>query len=409
MQHINNIKRVLPVLFGNCLETYDFCLYGLLAVYFSKVFFPQNSNYALAFSFSIFSVAYIARPIGSILWGHIADKYGRKKVMIGTLSLMVVPAVGMACMPSYEAIGATATVLVVLCRFLQGIAFGGESSTVIVSLYELAPNGRKGLYGSLYDPGSSIGYLVAMIFIIILSDVVGEDIIYDYGWRFLFGISLIFIFILGYFRKQLIETSKIQYRSSLPFVSSIKNDWKAIVKIVLYLSGSTAMFYSLFFHNYLIIYAQKFGIKTMFAQVVIVLTTIFMMPFFGYMSDKVNRIKLLKLSYPLIIIMIYPLYYLFLTENIVLMISGYFVFALLTSVVCATFPAVIVPQVSKECRVTSIGVAFSLSVIAGSFLPATNEFIKYTTGNNFAPVIVIIVCSLISFVMLFTFDRKNYK
>ena len=134
-----------------------------------------------------------------------------------------------------------------------------------------------------------------------------------------------------------------------------------------------------------------------------------MIPFFGYISDKVDRIKLLKLSYPLIIMLVFPLYYLFLTENVILMIFGYLIFALLTSVVCATFPAVIVPQVSKECRVTSIGIAFSLSVIAGSFLPATNEFIKYATGNNFAPAFVIIGCSLISFIMLFIFNGRHYQ
>ena len=114
-------RRIIPIVLGESLEAYDFFLYGLLSVFIAKTFFPQHgTELTLTYSFTLFSVAYIARPLGSIIWGHIADQYGRKKVLIGTLSLMAVPAVGMALMPSYDSIGFTATVAVVFFSRTNG-------------------------------------------------------------------------------------------------------------------------------------------------------------------------------------------------------------------------------------------------------------------------------------------------
>lgn len=403
-------KRLLPIILGESLEAYDFFLYGLLSVFIAKTFFTQDTELALTFSFTLFSVAYIARPIGSIIWGHIADKYGRKKVMLGTLSLMAVPAIGMALMPSYESIGVTATILVVLLRFLQGIAFGGESPTIIASLYEMAPEDRKGLYGGLYNPGLLIGYLSGIVLVIILTKIIGNDGMESYGWRFLFAISLIFIALLGYFRQRIIETSRLTHTARLPFLDTIKKDWLAVVKIVLYLSCPTVMFYNLLFHNYLIINAAKFGVKTLFAQAIIVLFIIFMMPLFGFLTDKLgNKIKTVGTTYVLIFISSVILYSLFLSEHLPTMIFGYFIFAILASVVCSTFPAISVPQTSKTCRVSTIGISLGLSAISGSFIPAINELTKKLTDNPLSPAFIIMACALVSFLTLFCIKKEGIQ
>ena len=97
-------KNILPIIMGNMLEAYDFCLYGLLAVVFAKLFFPANYNYALTFSFLLFTIAYISRPFGSLLWGSLADRYGRKPILMATLAVMGISAVGMAIVPKYSSI-----------------------------------------------------------------------------------------------------------------------------------------------------------------------------------------------------------------------------------------------------------------------------------------------------------------
>lgn len=404
-------RRIIPIVLGESLEAYDFFLYGLLSVFIAKTFFPQHgTELTLTYSFTLFSVAYIARPLGSIIWGHIADKYGRKKVLIGTLSLMAVPAVGMALMPSYDSIGFTATVAVVFFRFLQGIAFGGESPTVIVSLYEMAPNNRKGFYGSLNHPGALIGYVIGIIFVIWLTGAIGNKNMQDYGWRFLFAISLFFIAVLGYFRKKIIETSELKNVDSLPIKDTITKDWMAILKIVVYMSCGTVMFYTLLFHNYLVLKSSSFGIGSLIAQAIIVLFVIFSVPFFALLTDKIgNRRNILKITYMTIAFTAVFLYDLFLSESLYIMIVGYFLFAILTSIVCSTIPAVIIPQVSKTCRVSTIGIAVGLSTILGSFIPLANESIKAISETPISPSILIVITAFVSFAVLFFMENKEEK
>jgi MFS family permease len=351
-------------------------------------------------------VAYIARPIGSIIWGHIADKYGRKKVMIGTVSLMAVPAIGMALMPSYESIGVTATILVVFLRFLQGIAFGGESPTVVVSLYEMAPKNRKGLYGSFYNPGALIGYFVGIVLMIVLTVFLGESNMQSFGWRFLFGLSLVFIALLSYMRLKLIETSTVK-TSGYPILKTLKQDLPAILKILLYSFCYGVLFYSLLFHNYLIIWASDFGVSALIFQAIVVAFFMLMVIFMGFLSDKMNKLTLLKATYLLLIPAAPLLYALFLTKNLLYMLFGYFVFSVFTAIIASTFPALAIPQVSKNCRVSSFGIALGFSVIFGSFVPAINEILKAASGVDFSPSFLISFSAFVSLLTIYTLKNKK--
>ena len=399
-------KKILPVLLGESLEAYDFFLYGLLSVYFSKIFFPPSNN-ALTFAFLLFSVAYLARPIGAIFWGHIADKYGRKNVLVGTVSFMALPAVGMAVMPSYESIGISACFLVVTLRFLQGIAFGGETPTVITTLYEIAPANKKGFYGSFYNPGLLLGYLVGIILIIVLTSVLGDKNMQTFGWRLMFAFSLIFIAVLSYIRVKLTETSITEYKSRLPILTTLKYDLTNILKIFLYFSCCTVMFWNLLFHNYLIIWATDFGVQALVLQACVVAFVILIMPCVGYFSDKTNKITLLTITYICVFLSAPLLYMMFLTKDLYYMMFGYLILAVFTSITCGTFPAVVVPQVSKKCRVSSLGIASAFSVIMGSFIPVINEVVKKTSAINWSPALLISLAALISLGTLYTLNRED--
>ena len=384
-----------------------FCTVCFLFI-FQKYFFPQSNN-SLTFAFLLFSIAYLARPIGACFWGHIADKYGRKTALIGTLSLMAIPAIGMAIMPSYESIGIAACFLVLVLRLLQGIAFGGESPTVIVTLYEMAPKNKKGLYGSFYNPGLLVGYLVGIVLMIVLNYVFGDKNMQTFGWRFMFGLSLIFIVVLSYIRLKLIETSATIHQSSLPILTTIKYDLPAILKVFLYVSCATVMFWNLLFHNYLIIWADDFGSQSLILQAFIVLFVILSIPCIGYLSDKVNKLTLLKINFICITALAPFLYMMFITKQLPYMIFGYFIFAIFTGITCALSPAIIVPQVSKNCRVSSIGLSAGFTVIFGSFVPAINEILKSLTNIIWSPAILISLCALISLVTLYTLKTEDIQ
>ncbi|WP_440998284.1 MFS transporter [Cysteiniphilum litorale] len=400
------LRNIYPVLLGESLESYDFFLYGLLSVYFSKIFFPPSGN-SLVFAFLLFSTAYVARPFGSIIWGHVADKYGRKNALIGTLSLMAIPAFCMAIMPPYESIGILSCFLVLILRFLQGIAFGGESPTVIVTLYELAPENKKGLYGSFYNPGLLLGYFAGIILIILLTYILGDKHMQTFGWRFMFCLSLVFIAVLSYMRLNLIETSIKTHQSNFPILTTIKHDLPAILKIFLYVSCASVMFWNLLFHNYLIIWAGDFGLQSLIMQACVVFFVILLIPCVGYLSDKINKLNLLKINYICITVIAPLLYLMFMTKQLSYMVIGYFIFSVFTAITCALSPAIIVPQVSKNCRVSSIGLSAGLTAMFGSFVPAINEIIIKTTQTTWSPAFLISLCALISLITLYTLKTED--
>lgn len=398
-------RRILPVLLGNILEAYDFCLYGLLAVYFSKIFFPESSN-SLFFSFVLFSIAYIARPLGSILWGHIADKYGRKPVLMSTLSLMAIPAIGMAVMPSYESIGIAASVIVIILRFMQGVAFGGEFPTAIVNTYELSPANKKGFYSSFSYTTFVVGYLVALLLMAFLTAFLSIEAMTHYGWRVLFGLSIVFIIVLGYIRYKLTETLEIKNRSKAPFIEAMKTDYKNIIKIVLYMAAPNALFFNFLFHNHILLSSSNSAEGLLF-QSALILFAIIMIPLMGFISDRINQFNLLKISYFSVCVFAIPLYMLFISGNLLLMFLAYFVFGIFVCISIATFPVVIVSQANPACRVSTVGIGHSLAVIFGSFIPAINESVKILTQSDIAPAFVIVVSCFLSLILLFILKQKG--
>ena len=227
---------MMPVLFGNCLKTYDFYFSGFLAPTFAILFFPENLDKSLSIilAFGSFMTAYISRPIGILIWGHIADKYGRKPALIGTLTMMAIPAIGMACVPTYNTIGFWSTALILTFRLIQGFAIGGEYPTNIVTVYELAPQRRKGFYTSFCEYFLNTGIIVAIIFTACLSGVLSNEQFLLWGWRVLFAFSILAIFVIENIRINLVETRAKTSKTTLPVLTSIKDDWKSIVKIAFY-------------------------------------------------------------------------------------------------------------------------------------------------------------------------------
>ncbi|MBK2123617.1 MFS transporter, partial [Fangia hongkongensis] len=249
MKKRGQIRRVLPVLVGNCFEFYDFALYGLLAPVFATYFFSSVSSHSVTIAFGIFAIAYIARPVGVLFWGGIADRYGRKPVLVATLTMMAIPAIGMACVPSYESIGIWASIFIVTFRLFQGFACGGEFPTVMVMLYELAPDGKKALFTSLTDTVAQCGKVIAILFLAIISSVLSYDHFTSWGWKILFLFSLVFIFIVSYIRLNLTETLNLSYARKSSIINILMINWRGMVKIILYMAVINVLYFSFIYHS----------------------------------------------------------------------------------------------------------------------------------------------------------------
>src|SRR5256885_4935456 len=187
-------RHIAAVVVGNALEFYDFLTYAFFAVYIGRTFFPAaDPATSLGGPLATFGVGFLTRPIGGVVIGRIGDRRGRRPAMILSFSLMGVAISGLALTPSYAAIGRISTVIVVLCRMVQGFALGGEVGPSTAFLLEAAPPHRRGFYTSFQAWTQNLAILCAGLVGLVLSNVLTDAQLQAFGWRiaFLIGASIV--------------------------------------------------------------------------------------------------------------------------------------------------------------------------------------------------------------------------
>ncbi len=216
-----SIRRIaLTALAGTSIEWYDFFLYGTAAaLIFPKAFFAADLPpvIALLASFSTFAVGFIARPIGGIIFGHYGDRIGRKKALVVALVLMGTATTLIGCLPTYAAIGAAAPLLLIVLRFAQGIAIGGQWGGAVLIATENAPPERRGFYGSFAQVGAPVGVILANLAFLLISANTSPEAFMQWGWRVPFLVSVVLIGLALYVQLRLedtVEFLKVQTRAA---------------------------------------------------------------------------------------------------------------------------------------------------------------------------------------------------
>lgn len=215
-QVIRQHRRVLAAaMIGTAIEYYDFFIYGTAAaLFFGKLFFPASDpGMQTLLAFLTFGIAFIARPVGAVLFGHFGDRYGRKSTLVAALLLMGLSTMAIAFLPTYAAIGVAAPVLLCLLRVGQGLGMGGEWAGAALLATENAPRGWEGRFGVAPQFGVPLGFIAANGGFLLMGLLLDEQALFAWGWRvpFLFSAALV---ILGlWMRLKLVETP--EYRAAL--------------------------------------------------------------------------------------------------------------------------------------------------------------------------------------------------
>jgi len=206
----SNMRKVaLTSLAGTSIEWYDFFLYGTAAaIVFPALFFPADmpAMVALIASFSTFAVGFLARPLGGVIFGHYGDRIGRKKVLVIALMMMGVATTLIGLLPGYAMAGPLAPLLLVVLRFIQGLAIGGQWGGAMLLVTETAPANRRGWYGAFAQAGAPIGVILANLAFLIISFSVSEEAFFSWGWRIPFLASVVLIGISMYVQLHLEDT-----------------------------------------------------------------------------------------------------------------------------------------------------------------------------------------------------------
>ena len=205
-----NMRRVaMTSLAGTSIEWYDFFLYGTAAaVIFPKAFFPQDlpPMVLLIISFSTFAVGFIARPLGGVVFGHFGDQVGRKRTLVIALMIMGVATTLIGLLPTYQSIGIAAPLGLVLLRFIQGLAIGGQWGGAMLLVTESAPDHQRGWYGAYAQAGAAVGVILANLAFLSVSASMSDEAFMDWGWRLPFIASVVLIGISLYVQLRMEDT-----------------------------------------------------------------------------------------------------------------------------------------------------------------------------------------------------------
>jgi metabolite-proton symporter len=233
----NSPARVLTAsLVGTTIEFFDFYVYATAAVLvFPALFFPNNDPMtALLASFATFSIAFFARPLGAVVFGHYGDRVGRKATLVAALLTMGVSTVVIGLLPTYETAGVLAPLLLALCRFGQGFGLGGEWGGAVLLATENAPPGKRSWYGMFPQLGAPVGLFLSSGVFWILLHFMSQEALLSWGWRIPFVASIILIAVGMWVRLSITETPDFQKaiekeeRVAVPVVELFRNHKRSL-------------------------------------------------------------------------------------------------------------------------------------------------------------------------------------
>ena len=235
---VNTPRQVLfASLVGTTIEFFDFYIYATAAVIvFPRLFFPASdpASATLA-SLATFGIAFMARPVGSALFGHFGDRIGRKTTLVAALLTMGVSTVAIGALPTYQTIGVLAPVLLAMCRFGQGLGLGGEWGGAVLLAIENAPPGKRAWYGMFPQLGAPIGFFFSGSVFLALSRWLTDEQFFSYGWRIPFLASAVLVGVGLYVRLAITETPVFQRaamreeRAKVPMLDVIREHPRTVV------------------------------------------------------------------------------------------------------------------------------------------------------------------------------------
>jgi len=283
---------------GTSIEWYDFFIFGTAsALVFGRLFFPTFSEVAGTLAaFASFAVGFVARPVGGVVFGHIGDRSGRKTTLVLTLTMMGMATFAMGLMPSYAAIGVWAPILMVVLRFVQGLAVGGEWGGAVLMATEHSGGERLGFFGSFAQMGSAVGGLMSTGIFLLMQQLPEEDFV-SWGWRVPFLFSIVLVLVGLFIRLRIMESpvfaqiKEARRIVKVPVVELLRTETRNVLLAAgLYLAHGVLFYamtvYTLAYTTSVYGLAQNTYLIGVTAAGAVQMITI---PFLGALSDKVGR------------------------------------------------------------------------------------------------------------------------
>jgi MHS family alpha-ketoglutarate permease-like MFS transporter len=311
----SRIKAIMGAASGNLVEWYDFYVYSFCALYFAPEFFPKGDQTSqLLNAAGIFAAGFLMRPVGSWVFGTIADRHGRRISLLISVSLMCAGSLAIAILPTYATLGVMAPVMLLAIRLVQGLSVGGEYGTSATYMSEVAIGGHRGFFSSFQYVTLIGGQLLATLVLVILQLFLTEPEMRAWGWRVPFAIGAAAAVVALTLRRSLHETSSAATRSkvgagTLGAVFHHAANRRAFFIVLGFTAGGSLIFYT--FTTYM----QKYLVNTVGfsaatatnTMTAVLFVYMLMQPAFGALSDRIGRRMAMRLFTALSTLMTVPL------------------------------------------------------------------------------------------------------
>ncbi|WP_244213143.1 MFS transporter [Rhodococcus ruber] len=400
---------------GTFIEYYDFAIYGSMAPVLSMVFFPSsNPVTGLLKTFAVFAIAFVARPLGGLIWGPLGDRIGRKRTLAAIILLISIATVLIGVTPSYAAIGLAAPVLLVIFRLLQGISAGGEMAGAAVFVAEHAPPKQRGYMISWLQVAAIAAFLSGIIVSAVVTAVLSEAALNSWGWRIPFLLAGPMGLIGLYIRFRVEETPKFEGIEDAEGTGPVRRrPLKELLTAenLREMGWASAYFMPVLVPYYLLMtfmptYLKTEGHFTASASLGIIvlagLVQLGTIPLFGKLADKIGRRMLLRAAMLWFLVFTWPAFALLASGDAVLTILGLLLLALPTAASQANSLSPVIERFRTRVRFTAAAVTLGvLSAVFAGTTPYISTFLIDATGSVFAPGFYMLVTLVPSLVVSF--------
>jgi metabolite-proton symporter len=416
----NSLQHVLfGSLIGTTIEFFDFYIYANAAVLvFPQLFFPgTDSTTSVLQSLATFSIAFFARPIGSAVFGHYGDKIGRKTTLVVALLTMGISTVSIGFLPSYASIGIAAPMLLMLCRFGQGVGLGGEWGGAVLLAIENAPPHKRAWYGMFPQLGAPIGLLLSGGTFLLLTNTMSSEDFLDYGWRIPFLASSLLVLVGFYIRSKITETAAFenakqeQKEVKIPFLALLKSYRKELFFGTFAAVTTFVVFYlmTVFMLNWNTKELHFSNKEALLMQLFSVLFFAAFIPISAVIADKIGRRKML--IYASAAIAVFGLFFsLFLNSGSTILVALFLCLGMslmgFTYGPIGTFLSELFPT---TVRYSGASLTFNLAgIIGAAFAPMIAIWIATNYGLDFVGY-YLSAAAVISVISLLVISKKEHQ